>query len=61
MSTKKPLLYRRSATRPTPCMHKCQKPTPTTLFVRWHPFKEGWEIRKCPECGKNSAYDARKL
>lgn len=47
-----------TATRPTPCLHKCKKPIPSTLFVRWHPFKPGWEIRECPHCRKKSAYSS---
>lgn len=44
------------AKRPTPCTHKCIKPTPSTVFLRFHPFKEGWEVRICPNCKKLSAY-----
>ena len=46
------------ARRPTPCTHKCRKPVPSTVFVRDHPFKEGWEVRKCPECKRDSAYSS---
>ena len=49
----------RKATRPVTCQHKCRKPTPTTLFIKHHPFKDGWEIRRCPNCGKDSAFDSR--
>lgn len=51
----------------TPCEH-CPKrkvrgrlyATSYTLFVRWHPFKEGWEIRRCVECGKLTAQDSKR-
>lgn len=42
--------------RVTPCMHNCQKPVPATVFVRFHPFKPGYEVRRCFECGRDSAY-----
>jgi len=48
----------RGVRRPTPCMHKCTRPVPSTLFLRFHPFKEGWEVRRCPECKKDSAYSS---
>jgi len=44
----------------TPCMHQCS-PRAYTVFVRHHPFKEGWEVRKCTSCGKLSAQDARRF
>lgn len=50
---------RKGATRVTPCQHKCKTPTPATLFVRWHPFKKDWEVRRCEHCGRDSAYSAR--
>jgi hypothetical protein len=39
---------------PVRCLHGCKE---STLHLKVHPFKPGWEIRKCPECGKLSAYD----
>mgnify|MGYP003150983414 CR=1 FL=1 len=53
------MTIRRRPSRPVPCMHKCKKPTPVTMFVRWHPFKKDWEVRRCIHCQKDSAYDSR--
>lgn len=54
--------------RPVLCLHECHKKPReqktrrtygvSTHFVRWHPFKEGWEIRRCPACLRYSAYSA---
>lgn len=44
---------------PVPCLHARTRPRPSTFFLRWHPLKEGWEIRRCPECKRDSAYNAR--
>jgi hypothetical protein len=41
-----------------PCMHEPCKGY--TVFLRWHPFKEGWEIRRCDTCGKDTAQDSRR-
>lgn len=57
----------RRAVENVPCEH-CPKTgkgrkrcsTGYTLFVRWHPFKEGWEIRRCVDCGRLTAQDARR-
>ena len=35
------------------------RPTSYTIFQRHHPFKEGWEVRKCVSCGKLTAQDSR--
>ena len=40
-----------------PCMHDGCKGF--TGFVRFHPFKEGFEVRKCFTCKRNTAQDAR--
>jgi hypothetical protein len=36
-----------------------------TVFVRHHPFKPGWEVRRCVEClrtsGQSSTSQARRL
>jgi hypothetical protein len=32
-----------------------------TTFVRHHPFKTGWEVRKCMDCGAQWAVDASQL
>lgn len=32
-----------------------------TTFVRHHPFMDGWEVRRCMDCGSQWAVDARKL
>lgn len=32
-----------------------KRPSPTG-FLRRHPFKPGWEIRRCLECKKDTAY-----
>lgn len=32
-----------------------------TGFVRRHPFKPGWEIRKCFNCNQEWAVDSRKF
>lgn len=57
--------YTQAASELTPCEH-CKKKmrgrwrsTSYTLFVRWHPFKEGWEIRRCTTCNKGTAQDSR--
>ena len=42
--------------RPVPCPYKCRKPTPTTLFVRFHPFRSDAEIRECPECRRQAIF-----
>lgn len=49
-----------------PCMHcptelrgKTRVSKGYTGFVRFHPFKPGWEIRKCFTCGKLTAQDSR--
>jgi hypothetical protein len=47
------------------CLHCVKKSkgrwvsTSYTLFMHWHPFKEGWEVRKCVTCGKLTAQDSR--
>ena len=33
----------------------------TTTFVRHHPFKPGWEVRKCLACGSQWAVDSSIL
>ena len=39
-----------------PCKHKGCKGF--TGFVRHHPFKPGWEIRRCFTCGKDTTQDS---
>jgi hypothetical protein len=39
-----------------PCMHPGCKGF--TGFVRHHPFKDGWEVRKCFLCKRDTAQDA---
>lgn len=39
-----------------PCLHEgCDGYTGS---VRFHPFKPGWEIRKCFTCGRDTAQDS---
>ena len=45
-----------SAIRPVTCPYKCCKPTPTTLFVRFHPLRSDAEIRGCPECRREAIF-----
>lgn len=42
--------------RPVTCPYKCQKPTPSTLFVRFHPLRNDAEIRGCPECRREAVF-----
>lgn len=42
--------------RPCRCPHRCRRPTPSTLFVRLHPLRDDAEIRRCPECGRESIF-----
>jgi hypothetical protein len=44
------------AVRPVPCPRRCRKPTPSTLFVRFHPLRDDAEIRRCPECGREAIF-----
>ena len=51
---------------PVPCLHCAEElrgtrspRIPPTLFVRHHPFKPGWEVRRCRECRRDSAYSQR--
>ena len=45
-----------AVSRPVPCPHKCRKPVPTTLFVRFHPLRRDAEIRECPECRRQAVF-----
>jgi hypothetical protein len=45
-----------SAIRPVQCPYECRKPVPTTLFVRFHPFRSDAEIRECPECRRQAIF-----
>ena len=45
--------YSKKLRQMCPCMHDgCQG---ITGFVREHPFKPGWDIRRCFDCGRDSA------
>jgi hypothetical protein len=44
------------AIRPVACPHRCRKPTPSTLFIRFHPLRSDAEIRECPECRKQTIF-----
>ena len=59
--TKRKTTFGSRVLRVVPCLHGCTKPVPETIYLRDHPFKTGWEIRRCVHCGRDSAYDARSL
>lgn len=42
--------------RPCPCPYRCRKPAPSTHFVKFHPFRNDAEIRKCPECQRQAMF-----
>jgi len=44
------------AKRPVTCQHKCRSPLPSTVFVRFHPFRSDAEIRECPNCRRQSIF-----
>lgn len=42
--------------RPVPCPYRCRAPVPSTLFVRFHPFRYDAEIRECPHCRRRAIF-----
>lgn len=52
-SSQKPMAI--PANRLWPCGDpNCNSPNSYTWFVRWHPFNDRMEIRRCFRCGQDS-------
>jgi hypothetical protein len=56
----KKVARKKGAVTHCPCPYTCSNPAPVTWHVRFHPFRDDCEIRRCEKCHKEAFFPLGK-